>query len=383
MDLQLTETQHAFRAEVRAFIDANLPEALRRKLRAGHEPDRQEVIAWQRALNTKGWAAPNWPRKFGGSDLGPIEKILLQEELFRAPAPQPVSFNISMLGPVLLHFGTPEQQEHWLPELANADLLFCQGFSEPGSGSDLASLRTAAVLDGDHYVVTGQKIWTTKAHWADWIFCLVRTSKEARKQDGISMLLIKLSSPGVTVRPIESIEGHHNFNEVFFDEVRVPVANLVGTEGKGWDCTRFLLGNERTLIAKVGFCYERLDRARELLAKLPLARGAHSRIADDISELKAETRALEMIQWRMVALQASDPRAGTLASILKLKGTDIQQRIAALLYRLEGAGAIKLSAVGDAPEAPTAGSYYHYVRATTIYGGASEIQRELLNREMF
>jgi pimeloyl-CoA dehydrogenase len=383
MDLQLTEAQLAFRAEVRAFIDTNLTIALRRKLRDGHEPDRQDVVDWQRALNTKGWAAPNWPRKFGGSDLGAIEKILLQEELFRAPAPQPVSFNISMLGPVLLHFGTPAQQDHWLPKLANADLLFCQGFSEPGSGSDLASLRTAAVPDGDHYVVTGQKIWTTKAHWADWIFCLVRTSKEPRKQDGISMLLIDLRSPGVTVRPIQSIEGHHNFNEVFFDEVRVPVANLVGTEGKGWDCTRFLLGNERTLVAKVGFCHERLDRARELLASLPLAHGVLSRIADEISELEAETRALEMIQWRLVALHPGDTRAGVLASVLKLKGTDIQQRIAAVLYRIEGAGAMKLAALGHAPEAPTAGSYYHYVRATTIYGGASEIQKELLNREMF
>jgi pimeloyl-CoA dehydrogenase len=383
MDLQLTEAQQAFRAEVRAFIDANLPEALRRKLRSGHEADRQEVIDWQRTLNTKGWAAPNWPRKYGGADLGAIEKIILQEELYRAPAPQPVSFNVTMLGPVLLHFGTAAQQDHWLPKLANADVLFCQGFSEPNAGSDLASLRTAAARDGDHYVVNGQKIWSTKAHWADWIFCLVRTSKEERKQDGISMLLIDLRSPGVTVRPIHSIEGHHNFNEIFFDDVRVPVDNLIGTEGRGWDCTRFLLGNERTLIAKVGFCYERLDRARELLGQLALGRNARARITDDLAVLQAETRALEMIQWRMVALQPSDRRAGTLASILKLKGTDIQQRIAALLYRLEGAGAMKLAALGDAPEAPTAGSYYHYVRATTIYGGASEIQKELLNREMF
>lgn len=383
MDLQLTEAQLAFRAEVRAFIDANLPPALRQKLRTGHEPDRQEIVDWQRTLNSRGWAAPHWPRKYGGCDLGAIEKILLVEELYRAPAPQPLSFNVSMIGPVLLHFGTPEMQDAWMPKLINLDIWFCQGFSEPGAGSDLASLRTAAVRDGDHYVVTGQKIWTTKAHWADWIFCLVRTSKEARKQDGISMLLIDMRSAGVTVRPIQSIEGHHNFNEVFFDDVRVPVGNLVGEEGKGWDCTRFLLGNERTLIAKVGFCYERLDRARELLEQQPLGSGARSRIADEISVLVAETRALEMVQWRLVALDPGNARAGSLASVLKLKGTDIQQRIAALLYRLEGAGAMKLSALGDAPEAPTAGSYYHYVRATTIYGGASEIQKELLNRELF
>lgn len=383
MDLHLTEAQKTFREEVRAFIDERLPMALRRKLRAGHFPNRQEILDWHRTLNVKGWAAPHWPKEYGGSDLGVVEKILLQEELYRAPAPQPLAFNVTMLGPVLLHFGTKEQLAYWMPKLANLDVWFCQGFSEPGSGSDLASLRTSAVRDGDDYVVNGQKIWTTSAHWADWIFCLVRTSKEARRQDGISMLLFDLRSPGVTIRPIRSIDGNHHFNEVFFDNVRVPSTHLVGTEGRGWDCTRFLLGNERTLIAKVGGCKERLDRVRELLAGAALPAAARRRIEEELAFLDAEVRALEMIQWRMVALEDSNPRAATLASVLKVKGTELQQRIVSLVCRVEGTDAVALGAEGGDPNASTAGSNYLYMRATTIYGGATEIQKELLTRGMF
>jgi pimeloyl-CoA dehydrogenase len=383
MDIELTQAQLAFRDEARAFVDAHLPPALRRKMRLGHVPDRQDIVDWQRTLHRKGWAAPHWPRQYGGADLGLVERILLQEELYRAPAPQPLSMNVSMLGPVLLHFGTEEMKQHWLPKLANLDTWFCQGFSEPGSGSDLASLRTAAVRDGDHYVVNGQKIWTTTAHWADWIFCLVRTSREARKQDGISMLLIDLRSPGVVIRPIRSIDGHHHFNEVFFEGVRVPAGNLIGQEGRGWDCTKFLLTHERALVAKIGFCYERLDRVRELLEERGVGGSARVRIEDELNLLRAEIRAMEMLQWRMVGLDPDDARAGDLASVLKIKGTDIQQRIAALLYRVEGTRAMAQKALADAPEAPTVGSYYHYVRAVTIYGGTNEIQRELLNRGMF
>jgi pimeloyl-CoA dehydrogenase len=383
MDLHLTEAQRAFQQEVRGFIDQRLPGALRRKLREGHFPNRQEIADWHVTLNEKGWAAPHWPRRFGGADLGVVEKILLQEELYRAPAPQPLAFNVTMLGPVLLQFGTEEQLAHWMPKLANLDVWFSQGFSEPGSGSDLASLRTSAVRDGDHYVVNGQKIWTTMAHWADWIFCLVRTSKEARRQDGISMLLFDLRSPGVTIRPIRSIDGNHHFNEVFFDNVRVPVANLVGEEGRGWDCTKFLLGNERTLIAKVGGCKERLSRARELLSDAGLGTGPRRRVEEELALLDAEVRALEMIQWRMVALEETNPRAATLASILKLKGSELQQRIASLLCRIEGTGAMALAGEEGASAASTVGSNYLYMRATTIYGGASEIQKELLTRGMF
>jgi pimeloyl-CoA dehydrogenase len=383
MDFNLSQTQRDFQREVRDFIDQRLPQELRRKMRLGHAPNREDIVSWQRALNERGWAAPHWPRRYGGAELGTIEKILLQEQLYRAPAPQPLAFNVTMLGPVLMRFGSQQMQDEWLPKLANLDVWFCQGFSEPNSGSDLASLQTSAVREGDHYVVNGQKIWTTNAQWADWIFCLVRTSREARKQDGISMLLFDLKTPGVTIRPIHSIDGHHHLNEVFFDNVRVPATNLVGEEGKGWDCTRFLLGNERTNLAKVGYCYERLDRARELLRLACLGAMARHRVEDKLARLEAETRALEMIQWRMVALEPNDPRAATLASVLKLKGTELQQQIASVIVQIEGTDSITLSARGDAPTASTTGSYHMYSRASTIYGGASEIQKDLLSRGIF
>jgi pimeloyl-CoA dehydrogenase len=383
VNLDLTEDQRAFQQEVRAFIAERLPPELRRKLREGLLANRDEMVGWHRMLNEKGWAAPHWPRRYGGAGLGMVEKVLLQEDLYQAPAPQPLAFNVTMLGPVLIRFGTPAQLSYWMPKLANLDVWFCQGFSEPGAGSDLASLRTAAIRDGDHYVVNGQKIWTTSAHWADWIFCLVRTSSEARRQDGISMLLFDLKSPGVTIRPIRSIDGRHHFNEVFLDNVHVPVANLVGDEGRGWDCTKFLLGNERTLIAKVGACKERLSRGRELLAGSGLAAAGRRRVDDEVALLDAEVRALEMIQWRMLALESSDSHAATLASVLKLKGSELQQRIATLLLRIEGATAVASAATENGSAMPTAGANYLYMRAVTIYGGSSEIQKELLARGMF
>lgn len=387
MDLHLTESQKKFRHEVRAFIDERVPPALRRKMRLGHTPNRQETVEWHRTLNERGWAAPHWPKRYGGADLGTVERILLQEELYRAPAPQPLAFNVTMLGPVLLKFGSEEQLAYWMPKLANVDILFSQGFSEPGAGSDLASLRTAAVREGDDYVVNGQKIWTTKAHWADWIFCLVRTSREARKQDGISMLLIDLKTPGITVRPIHSIDHQHHLNEVFFDNVRVPVGNLVGDEGRGWDCTKLLLSNERIMLGAVGHSRERLGRARELLAEAPIAAAAKRRAAEDIAVLEAEVRALEMIQWRMVALDAADSRAAVLASVLKLKGSELTQAIAALLLRLAGPAGIEVMTDaggerGSHPASAAAPQYFYY-RASTLYGGSTEIQRELISRELF
>jgi len=269
MDLQLSPEQEAFRTEVRTFIRERLPQDIRERLRAGHPPRKEDTVRWHRILHERGWAAPHWPARFGGAELGQAERLILMDELYRAPAPLPQLFNITMLGPVLMKYGTAQQCDHFLPKLASLDLWFCQGFSEPGSGSDLASLRTAARLEGDHYVVNGQKIWTTTAHWADWTFALVRTDSQARKQEGISFLLIDLKSPGITIRPITSIDGAHHLKEVFFDEVRVPATNLVGQENKGWECAKFLLGNERTGIANVGLCRERLEYAREVAARTP------------------------------------------------------------------------------------------------------------------
>lgn len=382
MDLQLTAQQQAFRAEVRAFIQERLPQDIRDRLRAGHPPRKEDTVRWQRILNERGWAAPHWPRRFGGAELGQAERLILMDELYRAPAPLPQVFNITMLGPVLMKFGTPQQCEHFLPKLASLDLWFCQGFSEPGSGSDLASLRTAARREGDHYIVTGQKIWTTTAHWADWTFALVRTDPEARKQEGISFLLIDLKSPGITIRPITSIDGEHHLNEVFFDEVRVPVANLVGQENKGWDCAKFLLGNERTGIANVGLCRERLDHARTVAERTPQGAG---RLIDDpklqaeLATLDAEIRALEVTNWRFLLTPSAQQELPAFASVLKLKGVELQQDVNALLARIAGPSGLERRGSDDTAHGPLTPRYF-YSRAASIYGGTSEVQKDILSK---
>jgi len=380
MDLDLTPAQRAFRDEVRSFIRERLPEDIRRRLRAGHPPRKEDTVTWQRILNERGWAAPHWPRRYGGADLGQLERLILLEEIYRAPAPLPQVFNVGMLGPVLLKFGTPAQCDHFLPRLANLDLWFCQGFSEPGSGSDLASLRTAARREGEHYVVNGQKIWTTTAHLADWVFALVRTRSEARKQEGISFLLIDLATPGIRIRPIRSIDGEHHLNEVFFDEVRVPAANLVGEENKGWDCAKFLLGNERTGIANVGLCRERLDRARELAMRQTQAGRTlwdDPRLRAEVAVLEAEVRALEITNWRFLLTESEQRRLPAFASVLKLKGVELQQDIHQLLARIAGPGGLARRGADDVAHGPLAPRYF-YSRAASIYGGTSEVQKDIL-----
>ncbi|MBP6897455.1 MAG: acyl-CoA dehydrogenase family protein [Gammaproteobacteria bacterium] len=381
MDLEFTPAQRAFRAEVRAFIEERLPADIRARLRAGHPPRKQDTVAWQRILNERGWAAPHWPARYGGAELGQMERLILMDELYRAPAPLPQVFNLTMLGPVLMKFGTPAQCDHFLPRLANLDLWFCQGFSEPGAGSDLASLRTRAERRGEHYVVNGQKIWTTTAHLADWVFALVRTDPEARKQAGISFLLIDLKSPGITIRPIQSIDGGHHLNEVFFDDVQVPVANLVGEENKGWDCAKFLLGNERTGIANVGLCRERLDLARHMAAQA-LPQGG--RLIDDaglraeMAALDAEIRALELTNYRFLLTPAEQQALPAFASVLKLKGVALQQAVNALLARLAGpAGLEQREGDEELVHGPLVPRYF-YSRAASIYGGTSEVQKDIL-----
>jgi pimeloyl-CoA dehydrogenase len=298
-----------------------------------------------------------------------------------------------MLGPVLMKYGTEAQRAFFMPKLARLDLWFCQGFSEPGSGSDLASLRTTARREGEHYVVNGQKIWTTTAHVADWVFALVRTDGEARKQEGISFLLIDLKTPGITIRPIISIDGGHHLNEVFFDDVRVPLANLVGEENRGWDCAKFLLGNERTGIANVGLCRERLDYARELAGRITQdghALAGDAALQTELAELDAEIRALEITNWRFLLTAGEQQRLPAFASVLKLKGTELQQALMALLARLDGPGGLerrtdagqqadvqtdlRADTQGHGPLAPR----YFYSRAGSIYGGTSEVQKDIL-----
>jgi pimeloyl-CoA dehydrogenase len=388
MDLLLSPTQAAFRDEVRAFIGARLPAETRDRLRRGHAPRKQDTVTWQRILHERGWAAPHWPKEYGGAGLGIAERLILVDEMARASAPMPLGFNIAMLGPVLLRYGTEAQKRFFLPRLARLDLWFCQGFSEPGAGSDLASLRTRAVRDGEHYVVDGQKTWTTSAHHADWIFTLVRTEQAARKQDGISFLLIDLSTPGVSIRPIVSIDGEHHLNEVFFDNVRVPAGNLVGEEGRGWDCAKYLLASERTNIANVGLCWERLDYAHEVAAGL---RQGGGRLLDDpklrseLATLGAEIRALELTNWRFLLdpdIARSNPG---FASVLKLKATELMQELTTLLARLSGpAGLERRKAAGESGAHALEATVprYLFYRACTIYGGSTEVQRDILAKTL-
>lgn len=376
MDIAFTPEQLAFRDEVRAFIATRLPAAIRERLRQGHLPNKEDTVTWQRILAERGWSAPHWPREYGGAALGQAERLILLDELYHAPAPLPQIFNMNMLGPVLMKFGTLAQRAFFLPKLSNLDLWFCQGFSEPGAGSDLAALRTTARREGDHYVVTGQKTWTSTAQWADWMFALVRTDPDARKQQGISFLLIDLKSPGITVRPIRSIDGTDHVNEVFLEEVKVPAAHLVGEENKGWDCAKFLLANERTGIANVGLCQERLQLARELADVGALAHNAALR--REFAVLDAEVRALELSNHRFLLTPAQQAALPAFASVLKLKGTEVQQHLHALLARL--AGADGLEQPDSAEHGPHLVQRYLFSRALSIYGGTSEIQKDILAR---
>jgi pimeloyl-CoA dehydrogenase len=384
MNVNLTPGQLAFRDEVRAFISERLPAEIRERLRGGLFPRKQDIVAWQRILNERGWAAPHWPKRYGGADMGQVERLILLEEIYRAPAPMPSVFNVIMLGPVLLKFGTEAQKDLFLPKLLNMDLWFCQGFSETGAGSDLASLRTSARRVGDQYLVNGQKIWTSSAHYADWMFALVRTNPEARKQDGISFLLIDMRTPGVTVRPIISLDGGHHLNEVFLDDVRVPVGNLVGEENKGWACAKFLLGNERTGIANVGLCRERLDYARELAARTVeggRALGGDPALKRQFAVLDAEIRALEITNARFLLTEREQKRLPAFASVLKLKGTDIQQEVYALLARIAGAAGLERRSA-DEPAVDALDARYFYSRAASVYGGSSEVQKDILAKSV-
>jgi alkylation response protein AidB-like acyl-CoA dehydrogenase len=264
MDLEFTPQERAFRDEVRAFIRDNLPAAIAEKNRRNIHLDKQDYVTWHRILHKQGWGAPNWPQEYGGPGWSPVQRYIFDEETAAADAPALAPFGIAMVGPVIYTFGSEAQKKHYLPRILSMEDWWCQGYSEPGSGSDLASLRTKAESDGDHYIVTGHKIWTTQAHFANMMFCLVRTDPQAKPQEGISFLLIDMTSPGIQVKPIISIDEGHSVNEVFLDNVRVPKANLIGKEGKGWTYAKFLLGNERTGIAEVARSKQRLKRLKEI-----------------------------------------------------------------------------------------------------------------------
>jgi pimeloyl-CoA dehydrogenase large subunit len=393
MDLRLTREETAFRVEVRAFIAAALPVPIRRKMVEGRRLVKDELVIWQRILNAKGWAVPHWPVEWGGTGWTPVQQYIFLQELQEAPAPEPLAFGTSMVGPVIATFGSEVQKRQFLPRIANLDDWWCQGFSEPGAGSDLASLKTTAKRDGDHYLVNGQKTWTTLAQYADWIFCLVRTDPTGKKQEGISFLLIDMKTPGITVRPIQTIDGGHEINEVFFDDVRVPVANRVGEENKGWDYAKFLLGNERTGIARVGISKARIRRLKEIAAlervgDEPLIND--ERFAMKIAAVEIELKALEMTQLRVVATaRHGSGKPDPASSILKIRGSEIQQTISELLMEALGPFALPDQLPHDENErwneppigpewaGPQAPDYFNS-RKISIYGGSNEIQKNII-----
>jgi pimeloyl-CoA dehydrogenase large subunit len=390
MDLSYSKEEMDFREEVRDFFQTAVPKETRRKLLEGRHLSKEDMVTWQRILNNKGWAVPHWPVQWGGTGWDSVRLYIYNEEMQLAPAPQPLAFNTSMLGPVLYNVASEEQKKYYLPRIANLDDWWCQGFSEPGAGSDLASLKTKAERKGDVYVVNGQKTWTTLAQNADMIFCLVRTDPNAKnRQSGISFLLIDMKSRGITVRPIVTIDGGREVNEVFFDNVEVPVANLVGQENKGWDYAKFLLGNERTGIARIGASKERLRRIRELAAAVkaggkPIIEDP--RFLEKLTAVEIELKALEMNQMRVVAAEKHREKGkpDPASSILKIKGSELQQATTELMMEVIGPFAAPFESDDEDGSnqieewtTQIAPNYFNY-RKVSIYGGSNEIQRNII-----
>jgi alkylation response protein AidB-like acyl-CoA dehydrogenase len=386
MQLELSEDDQEFRAEMRAFFTTEVSEEIRRTVIEGRELTRDQIVEAQQTLNAAGLAVPHWPEEYGGRGWSELRRHIWHEEMQRAGVPTPLAFNASMIGPVIAQFGTEEQKQEFLPKTANLDIWWSQGFSEPDAGSDLASLRTTAVKDGEEWVVNGQKTWTTLGQYGDWIFTLVRTDPEVKKQAGISMLLIDMTSPGLEVRPIELIDGGFEVNEVWFEDVRVPAANLVGELNGGWTIAKFLLGNERVGVAPVGATKRILARAKDLAKET--SDGEGGTLLDDplvrarIVELENELLALELTALRVVA-HSSDGEPHPASSVLKLKGTELQQAVSELMVDLAGPASVASGADDGSDLADwtrTVTPTYLNLRKASIYGGSNEIQRQIISR---
>ncbi|MFC9436989.1 acyl-CoA dehydrogenase family protein [Nocardia sp. NPDC057030] len=383
MKISLSPDDVAFRDELRNIYRTEIPADIRERAKYGQELSRADIVRSHKTLNEHGLAVPNWPVEWGGKDWTPMQRHIWQDEMQLASVPEPLTFNAQMVGPVIAHFGSQELKERFLPPTAALDIWWCQGFSEPDAGSDLASLRTTAVRDGDSYIVNGQKIWTTLAQYADWIFCLVRTDPSApKKQAGISFLLFDVKSPGVTIRPIKLIDGGYEVNEVFFENVRVPADQLVGEENMGWTYAKFLLGNERTGITGVGRTKVKLGIAKEYAAQTKSGDGtllSDPLFAARIAELENELLALELTQLRVVS-NSTDGKPNPASSVLKLRGSELQQAATELLVDIAGPDALPVGAEGIASPgwAQRSGPGYLNYRKTTIYGGSSEVQRTII-----
>ncbi len=393
MDLSFTPEELAFRDEVRDFIADKYPPRLAAKVRESKHLTKADMEEWHAILNERGWLASHWPTEYGGSGWSTVEKFIFDNECALAATPRIVPFGLSMLGPVLIKYGNEEQKRYWLPRILNGDDWWAQGYSEPGAGSDLAGVKTTALRDGDHYVVNGQKTWTTLGHHANMIFCLVRTNPEAKKQQGISFLLVDMNSPGVEVRPIITLDGEHEVNEVFFTDVRVPVENLVGEQDKGWTYAKYLLTYERTNIAGVGFSVASLERLKRFARKQrrngrpldedPLFAARMARVEIDLENMKTTN-------MRVIAAVAGGGAPGAESSMLKIRGTQIRQELSALYRRAMGPYALPFieeafeegyegEPVGPA-EAQAAASQYFNFRKMSIFGGSNEIQRNIISK---
>ena len=394
MDLSYTGEELAFRDSAHAFLDQNLPADLQHKVRKHLRLDKDDYVRWHRILARQGWVAPGWPVEFGGPGWSTVQRHIWDEECARAGTPPVLPFGVNMVAPVIMAFGSEAQKDYFLPRILSCEHWWCQGYSEPGAGSDLASLKTTAVremsADGDHYIVNGQKTWTTLAQHANMIFCLVRTDTGVRKQEGISFLLIDMHTAGITVRPIITMDEDHEVNEIFFDNVRVPAANLVGDENKGWTYAKYLLGHERTGIAAVGRSKRELGflkrfAAGQLLDGKPLL--ADPLFGAKVATLEIELMALEMTVLRVLSQERKGP--GPEASVLKVRGTEIQQTLTELMLEAAGPLALPFDAayldgedehsILDDDAAPLAAHYFN-VRKTSIYGGSNEIQRNIITQ---
>ncbi|TFV95044.1 pimeloyl-CoA dehydrogenase large subunit [Oxalobacteraceae bacterium OM1] len=393
MDLNFTPADLAFRDEVRDFVANHLPADIRHKVLNGLILTSSDYVRWQKILHEKGWGGASWKKEFGGPGWTPVQQYIFEEECAAAGAPRAIPFGLKMVAPVIMQFGSPVQQERFLPKILSADEWWCQGYSEPGAGSDLASLKTRAVREGDHYVVNGQKTWTTQGQYADWIFCLVRTDPEVKPQQGISFLLIDMKTPGITVRPIITMDGAHEVNEVWFEDVKVPIENLVGEENKGWTYAKFLLGHERTNIAGIGIAKRELARLKRIAALeqkhgKPLIKDPY--FAARIAQIEIDLTALEITNLRVLSAEAERRAPGPEASILKIKGTEIQQAITEALVQAVGPYALPLrrtameagyqgDPVGPFYATPLVANYLN-MRKLSIYGGSNEIQKNIISQ---
>jgi len=382
--LALSNEDAAFREDLRRIYTTEIPADIRERTREGELNYPDDLVTSQRILNEHGLAVPTWPVEWGGKDWSPLRRQIWLDEMQLAGVPEPLAFNAKMVGPVIAQFGSEELKERFLPPTANIDIWWCQGFSEPEAGSDLASLRTTAVRDGDSYVINGQKTWTTLGQYADWIFLLARTNPEApKKQAGISFLLARMDTPGITLRPIKLIDGSYEVNEVFFEDVRVPADQLVGEENQGWTYAKFLLGNERTGIARIGYTKLWMSQVKERAAQVRL-NGAT--LLDDplfaarVAEVENGLLALELTQMRVSGSEA-DGKPNPASSILKLRGSQLQQAATELFVEAAGPDALPFDA-GDDIDVPTwageAAPRYLNFRKTSIFGGTNEIQRNII-----